>query len=698
MAGRDLSAELYGDSPRSGGRNLSAELYGDSSPAEPLKIGAEAFPDALRVELESAGWAGRNLAGVGSSVVNAWEGLKQFAGQGDKREIDAQRIIRDAAPVGAFVGDAALTAIPFGMAGTSLKAAGAVGAGYGALQPVAGEQTKANVAQGKLANTALGGAFGAGGQAVANKAGQYLSSKLAEMAERKAKNAVFDQTLKESLGAGYKVPPSMMPDSGVASRTIEGFSGKIKTNQLAGIKNQAVTDSLARKALGLADDAPLTSETMQALRGGAFDVGYKPVTGAGSIKTDDAYRDALGKLVADYQGAARSFPDAVSDDVSSLIMGRQVGGSPDKRLFVDGMGQVVKDIDIPPPPKTRSFLNELKKSGGLNPSELADLGVENVNKSAPGLLNKNGRTMDRVVEWMEQHGWMSADDIAMADRDGVGGSHELARDMIRSALNKDPVIHPLDGDAVYNFNQAMRNLDDMGIKQVKIPGSAPTTKGGLNKLDFDAGDAIKMSQILRDNASKAYRDGDTGLGKASKGAAKALEDQIERHLSGLGKDGEKMLKNFRQARMLMAKAHTVEDAVREGGGKVDATKLANRFQAGKPLTGELKTIGQFANNFRDVAKIPASGNANPLTALDFMFGTPTGVLAGLGGGPLVGAAVGAGTMAGRVGARHMLLSDLLQRGISRPDYAVGLPTRAAGRFLKNAPVAGTVGSLYALGQ
>lgn len=662
----------------------------------PLKIGADGFADALREELKGTDWATRNIAGAGSAVVNAWEGLKQFAGQGDKREIEAQRIIRDAAPVGAFVGDAALTAIPFGMAGTSLKAAGAVGAGYGALQPVSGDQTAENIAQGKLANTALGGAFGVAGQAVANKAGQYLSSKLAEMAERKAKNAVFDQTLKESLDAGYKVPPSMMPDSGVTSRTLEGFSGKIKTNQLAGIKNQAITDSLARKALGLPDDAPLTSETMQALRGGAFDVGYKPVTGAGTISTDDAYREALGSLVENYQGAARSFPGAVSDDVTGLVMGTQVGGTPDKRIFVDGLGQIVKNVDIPPQPKTRNLLSELKKGGGLNPSELSDLGVEGVKKS--GLLNKNGRTMDGVVEWMEQHGWISANDIAMAEKNGVGGSHELARDMLRAALNKEPVIHPLDGDAVYSYSQALRNLDDLGIKQVKIPGTEATTKGGLNVADFDAGDAIKMSQILRDNANKAFRDGDAGLGKAAKGAAKALEDQIERHLSGLGKDGEKMLKNFRQARMLMAKAHTVEDAVREGGGRVDATKLANRFQSGKPLSGELKTIGQFANNFRDVAKIPASGNANPLTALDFMFGTPTGILAGIGGGPLVGAAVGAGTMAGRVGARNLLLSDLLQRGVSRPDYAVGLPTRAAGRFFQNAPVAGTVGGLYAFGQ
>src|ERR1035437_5815694 len=42
----------------------------------PLKIGSAGFPDALKSTLSDVGWANRNIAGMGSAVVNAWEGLK----------------------------------------------------------------------------------------------------------------------------------------------------------------------------------------------------------------------------------------------------------------------------------------------------------------------------------------------------------------------------------------------------------------------------------------------------------------------------------------------------------------------------------------------------------------------------------------------------------------------------------------------
>lgn len=672
----------------------------DASANGPLKIGAAAFPDALRETLQGTDWGTRNIAGMGSAVTGVYEGAKQLFGQGNRQAIEANKIIEDEAPIGSFAGNVALTALPFSAAGNSLKAAGAIGAGFGALQPVQGEQSFGNVAQGKAINTALGGGLGVAGQVVANKTQSYLAAKLQQLMAQKAKNAVLDTTLRESVEAGYKVPPSMMPDSGVGSRMLEGLSGKFKTNQAAGIKNQAVTDSLARKAVGLADDAPLTSEAMQQIRTKAFKSGYEPVSSVGAIKTDKAYQNAMDSIVGNHQGAARSFPGAVSDDVSTAILGKEFGGTPDKKLWVDDFGKVLKDFTPPQEPQMRSLLHELKQGGGLSTAEVADLGTDGVHKAYPGLLRKDGgKTMDRVVEWMGDHGWLSSHDIALAEKNNVGGSHELARDMIRGALNKEPVIHPADGNAFYDYQSALQRLSNEGVKQMVIPGEKAVTKGGLKVAEFDAGDAIKMTQILRDEAGSAFAQGDKALGKAKREAAKAIEDQIERGLLLKGKDGVSLLKGFRDARQAMAKAHTIEDAIREGGGRVDAMKLGARFQAGKPLIGELATIGKFANNFgrEGVAGIPKSGNASPFTALDFMqtgLSAPLGMIAG---GP-AGAAAALGVPAARVGARYGLLSDMMQRGMSRPDYALGFPTRTLGSLLKNAPVAGTVGGMYAFGQ
>lgn len=163
---------------------------------EPVKIGKDAYEESLRQTLQEAPWGVRNIASAGTSLSNIWEGAKQFVGAGDQDAIRNNQVIRDEAPVGAIAGDMALTAVPFGMAGNSVKAAGAIGAGYGALQPVDGD----SIAKGKLLNTAFGGVLGAAGQGAANKLASSVSSKLASI-EQKVKEKAAQVAEKETLSA-----------------------------------------------------------------------------------------------------------------------------------------------------------------------------------------------------------------------------------------------------------------------------------------------------------------------------------------------------------------------------------------------------------------------------------------------------------------------------------------------------------------
>jgi hypothetical protein len=84
-------------------------------------------------------------------------------------------------------------------------AAGAVGAGYGALQPVEGATNWQDVAKGKGINTAIGGAAGAGGQWVANKALGGVRSKLTSIEQKvneKAIQAAESETASARSAAG----------------------------------------------------------------------------------------------------------------------------------------------------------------------------------------------------------------------------------------------------------------------------------------------------------------------------------------------------------------------------------------------------------------------------------------------------------------------------------------------------------------
>lgn len=230
----------------------------------PVKMGKEAFPDTLREVLAGTDWGTRNIAGAGTALSNLWEGVKQFAGQEDQGKIASNRIIREEAPVGAIAGDIALTAAPFGLAGKSIPAAAGVGAGYGLTLPVEANNWQ-DVVKGKAINTGIGGATGAGGQWVANKASGWLADKATKLAADRSKNAPIDATIKEAIDAGYVIPPGQVKPS-FMNRQLESVGGKIATQQMASSKNQVVTDDLARKAANLMPDEPITPDTLKAAR------------------------------------------------------------------------------------------------------------------------------------------------------------------------------------------------------------------------------------------------------------------------------------------------------------------------------------------------------------------------------------------------------------------------------------------------
>lgn len=661
----------------------------------PAKLGRASYEDALRNELQNADPFTRNLAGAGTALSSLYQGAKQFFGAGDKNAIDDNRIIADEAPVGSVVGNVALTAIPFGLAGNSIRAGAAVGAGIGALEPVAGDQGFANVARGKLINAGIGGVTGGVGQAIANKAGSYVTGRLAELEAQKAQNAPLNQTLRDAIDAGFVVPPSSVNPS-FMNTTLEGVAGKISTAQTASNRNAEVIDSLARRSVGLGENEPLTSEAMKAVRARAYQSGYEPVTNFGPVPTDAAYHKALDEIAAKYTGAAQDFPGAASSAVPDFINGTKQGKI--NGQFVDDSGALMPKDAIPSPPKLRSLLQEIKQRGGISVNEVGDLNVHALNKDHPGLLRKQGNDGDALVEIMHQQGWINSADLKFADENLTGGAQELARDMLRTAINRERVVHPRDQAAAFEYDNAMKDAAQYGARKA-TQADIPTT-GGLRIPRFDAANGIKMTQILRDEAQAAFRSGDSALGKAKREAAKAIEDQIERAIAsngGAGAEAADLLNNFREARKLMAKSHTVEDAIIEGGGSINARKLASRVQAGKPLEGDLLTIGKFANNFPRATQ-PAQQVAGPgVSKLNSVAGAVMGGGGALAAGP-AGLAAGVLPMVIPPAVRNILLSRASQENQLKRLYELGLTTRAASSFLQYAPVGGTVLGLNAFPQ
>jgi hypothetical protein len=528
---------------------LAARMGGaidSAQPAEPLKIGAEGFGDALRGELKNAGWAARNYAGAGTALSDLYQGAKQFFGAGDKQQIEAQKIIAQEAPVGALAGNIALTAVPLAKAGYGFKAAAGTGAAIGALAPVAGDQSFGHVATEKLKDAAIGAAGGLVGQAAANKISQYVAGQAAKQASLQSRNSEIDKTIADGIAAGLKIPPSSVNPT-IRNLALESVAGKDATKQIMSNENAEVFDSLARKATGLAPDAPLNEKAMQDVRAMAYKTGYEPVASVGAVPTDQTYQNTINAIANKYAGVARSFPGAVPDEMSRMA-------------------------------------------------------------------------------------------------------------------------------GVFKVNQ------------------------------FNSKDGLEAIQYLRDEATKAFKAGDTGMTKAMREVSKAIEDQLERHLAqGVGGaqtmhavtmpngqtvylSAQDMLKNFRDARKLMAQSHTVEDAIVTGGGYINAKSVGKDLQNGAPLSDELSVIGRFANNF-DKASQPAKQVAGPgVSKLGYYGATGVGTMLGTAFGPLGAVAGGAGVMAVPYAVRAALGSKPVQRSLIR-DYGPSATTRAVSAFGDRATLA-----------
>lgn len=166
-----------------------------------VKIGKDAFPETLRSTVANADWFSKNLAAAGTAVPNLVEGVKQLVGQANPDTIRNNGIIREEAPAGALVGDAALTAVPFGLAGNSIPKAMGIGGAYGLSQPVQGN----DVVSGKLMNGALGLASAGGGQFMANKLLGATTNKLSAIEQKvqeKAAQVAASDTASARSAAG----------------------------------------------------------------------------------------------------------------------------------------------------------------------------------------------------------------------------------------------------------------------------------------------------------------------------------------------------------------------------------------------------------------------------------------------------------------------------------------------------------------
>ena len=205
------------------------------------------------------------MAAAGTALTDMYNGGKQLLGMDSpqvRTDIRDQKTISDANKGSSFAGNAALYALGgLAPALNTVKGAAIGGAAIGAIAPT--EQD--SVLQGKLGSTLVGAGTGAAGAKIGQALVNSLANKTAAAALAKSQNTNADANVKSAIDAGYKITPTYAGGSNIAT-ALEGISGKFKTQELAGIKNQSVTDKLARSGLGLPENASISEAAINDLK------------------------------------------------------------------------------------------------------------------------------------------------------------------------------------------------------------------------------------------------------------------------------------------------------------------------------------------------------------------------------------------------------------------------------------------------
>lgn len=250
--------------------------------------------------------------------------------------------------------------------------------------------------------------------------------------------------------------------------------------------------------------------------------------------------------------------------------------------------------------------------------------------------------------------------------------------------------------------KAVSELGAFDATKAELPSSVKVTKTPANTLmgqpesaSVDAGEVVRAWRQANADATayfRAYgRDANPetlAKAKAAAGDAKQIDDFLVKQTEAaqqkqpsdliadlaagridqptflqkaltLGQQGD-LAQNLKDARVLIAKTHSVEGAMNSATGTIDAKKLAQQLQKDKPLSGDLKDIAEFAGRFPKAAQTPEAMGSLPQTSpLDWHAAGAMGMALH---NPLALAAVGI-----RPAARALTLSPMVQNRLIQQE-------------------------------
>lgn len=180
-------------------------------------------------------------------------------------------------------------------------------------------------------------------------------------------------------------------------------------------------------------------------------------------------------------------------------------------------------------------------------------------------------------------------------------------------------IEAISERATTNLANLERTLETQAagdIRQLEILRSDPQVRAQMQPLLVEAGADVQTLREARNEATRqwqTYRNTGSPEAMDRARAAGELAETLETRIADAAQSSgnEDLATRLRDARQRIARSYDVERALNLGNAEVSAPLVGRAMDKGRPLTGELETIGRMAESFpsvmREGAKIPTPG-------------------------------------------------------------------------------------------
>jgi len=419
-------------------------------------------------------------------------------------------------------------------------------------------------------------------------------------------------------------------------------------NQIeTGTQQQSGSPYLLKGASMVGQAAPYfaTGGRIGAIPSFTKNVGQGALIGAGSALatpeeiglTPEQFREAKNKNIAIQTTLGGAFPIAgeMASKAANALRGTKL--SPQMENAVLEARQA--GYTVPPTQAGGGMVNRLLEGMAGKASTLQEASVRNQEVTNKLATKSLGLPEDTVL----------TPEVLSTIRDDAGMAYEALK-----ALPKKPAV-----------------LADSTMNRAAVAEINPA------KLVEDLKIARKDAEGYYNAYARSAHPEDLATAKAFKSKATEIENTLENYAKEMGQD--KLVPALRDARQLIAKTYTVENAMNKTTGTIDAKEFAKRLQKGKPMSEELEQIGKFAQAFPKAAQKPEIiGGTIGISPLDYTVAGLTGGASLLGGNDkeTTSAATLAALLA-RPAARKAVLSNRMQNNLVQQQAAPAGPIRQA---------------------